>query len=239
MPGYAKDANCDYKKAPFFNVLAAFWIQFMTHDWFSHLEEGHNAAEADDDGLHIAEGERRRAAVAPRRSPARLPPRRRDRRRRSSPTRRSPRRSRAAAAGRTCPRAPRRPRNTNTAWWDASQIYGYDERSRARVKRDPSDPREAAHAGPAGATRGAGERAGLPRRCSRPAIRCNPQWAGQEATAFPDNWTIGMSFYHNVFAREHNLFVDAFPRAGRAARPTPTPGCATPPTRRRSSATGT
>ena len=22
---------------------AAFWIQFMTHDWFSHLEEGHNA----------------------------------------------------------------------------------------------------------------------------------------------------------------------------------------------------
>ena len=44
----AKDsnaANCDYKKAPFFNVLAAYWIQFMTHDWFSHLEEGHNAAE--------------------------------------------------------------------------------------------------------------------------------------------------------------------------------------------------
>ena len=44
----------------------------------------------------------------------------------------------------------------------------------------------------------------------------NPQWAGQEATAFPDNWTIGMSFYHNVFAREHNQFVDEFRR--RAAR---------------------
>ena len=41
--GLRQDANCDYKKAPFFNVLAAFWIQFMTHDWFSHLEEGHNA----------------------------------------------------------------------------------------------------------------------------------------------------------------------------------------------------
>ena len=46
-PAIAKDANCDYKKAPFFNVLAAFWIQFMTHDWFSHLEEGHNAPEYD------------------------------------------------------------------------------------------------------------------------------------------------------------------------------------------------
>ena len=45
LPSDSKDANCDYKKAPFFNVLAAYWIQFMTHDWFSHLEEGHNQAE--------------------------------------------------------------------------------------------------------------------------------------------------------------------------------------------------
>src|SRR6266702_1968766 len=44
LPGASRDANCDYKKAPFFNVLAAFWIQFMTHDWFSHLEEGHSQA---------------------------------------------------------------------------------------------------------------------------------------------------------------------------------------------------
>src|SRR5258706_9577987 len=45
LPGYSPQANCDYKKAPFFNVLAAFWIQFMTHDWFSHLDEGHNSNE--------------------------------------------------------------------------------------------------------------------------------------------------------------------------------------------------
>src|SRR5205807_329483 len=32
----------------------------------------------------------------------------------------------------------------------------------------------------------------------------------QEAAAFPDNWTIGLSFLHNVFVREHNVFVDAF-----------------------------
>lgn len=38
----------------------------------------------------------------------------------------------------------------------------------------------------------------------------NPEWSGQEATAFPDNWSIGMSFYHNVFAREHNVFVSEF-----------------------------
>ena len=43
LPGNSVDANCDYQKAPFFNVLAAYWIQFMTHDWFSHMDEGHNA----------------------------------------------------------------------------------------------------------------------------------------------------------------------------------------------------
>jgi hypothetical protein len=45
LPGGAKEAECEYKKAPFFNVLAAFWVQFMTHDWFAHLEEGHNRPE--------------------------------------------------------------------------------------------------------------------------------------------------------------------------------------------------
>ena len=45
LPNDSPDANCDYQKAPFFNVLAAYWIQFMTHDWFSHMEEGHNAPE--------------------------------------------------------------------------------------------------------------------------------------------------------------------------------------------------
>ena len=40
-PG-STDADCDYRKAPFFNVLAAFWIQFMTHDWFAHPEDARN-----------------------------------------------------------------------------------------------------------------------------------------------------------------------------------------------------
>ena len=53
----------------------------------------------------------------------------------------------------------------------------------------------------------------------------NPQWAGQEAVAFPDNWNIGLSFFHNVFAREHNLFVEEFRRRPRRIR-TPTRACA-------------
>jgi hypothetical protein len=202
LPGYSPDARCDYKKAPFFNVLAAFWIQFMTHDWFSHLREGHNASEmmsvgCSEDGaekLGCRPGDRMdKAYVADDSAP---------------PTFTRDRRTYLTRAYKTS-------QNTNTAWWDASQIYGYDETSRRRVKRQPDDPARLllVPAGP----RGDGERLGyLPLLESSDPM--NPQWAGQEATAFPDNWTIGMSFYHTVFAREHNRFVDTF-RAQAAATP--------------------
>ena len=98
-------------------------------------------------------------------------------------------------------------RNTVTAWWDASQIYGYDRLSRQRVKRDPQDPARlqmvASTSSPGGDHRGY-----LPLFATTDPI--NPQWSGQEATAFPDNWSVGLSFFHNLFAREHNAFVDAF-----------------------------
>jgi hypothetical protein len=42
-----------------------------------------------------------------------------------------------------------------------------------------------------------------------------PERAGQEAVAFPDNWSLGLSFYHNLFAREHNAIIDEFRRMAR------------------------
>ncbi|MBA3341747.1 MAG: oxygenase [Gemmatimonadaceae bacterium] len=212
-PGFATDASCDYKKAPFFNVLAAFWIQFMTHDWFSHLEEGRNAAEYMKVGCVsqkvngvetplTAEGAARlgcrpadameRAFVADARKPGTFTQNGRE----------------------YMTRAPKVFKNTNTAWWDASQLYGYDSVSLKRVKRDPNDAARLLMVRIAGDTT-AGDRQGyLPTLL--PTDPMNSAWAGQEATAFPDNWSIGASFYHNVFAREHNQFVDEFRR--RAAR---------------------
>ena len=209
------DANCDYKQAPFFNVLAAFWIQFMTHDWFSHLREGHNQSELMNVGCtsqrvdnfetpltatditHLGcrpDDRVDRAYIAQDDDPPRL-----DTRERSG----SP-----APTGTSD--------NTVTAWWDASQLYGYDDLSLRRVKRDPSDPAKLLLIA-VGQRTGAGERLGyLPQFA--PSDPINPEWAGQEATAFPDNWSIGMSFFHNVFAREHNLIVDAF-RQRAAATP--------------------
>ena len=200
LAGAPADAQCDYKKAPFFNVLAAFWIQFMTHDWFSHLQEGQNGPGTMMVGCATASqgcrpGDRvDPALVADSADPARF----------------------SHGGKEYLARPYRTTRNNVTAWWDASQIYGHDETSRRRVKRDPRDAARLLLVS-TGERAGAGEGQGyLPLlEAADPML---PQWAGQEATGFPDNWTIGMSFYHTVFAREHNLFVDAF-RAQAAATP--------------------
>jgi hypothetical protein len=215
LPGYSPDADCDYKKAPFFNVLAAFWIQFMTHDWFSHLEEGHNASGTTAMGCATQWAGGGEKPLTPEEI-AKLGCRPGDRIDKTYIAEEGvppaftdkDRKERLARAYKTT-------RNAVTAWWDASQIYGYDTTSRRRVKRDPKDPSKLLLVS-AGRRAGEGERLGyLPLFDSSDPI--NPQWAGQEATAFPDNWTIGMSFFHNVFAREHNAFVDEFRKKTAAA----------------------
>jgi len=122
--------------------------------------------------------------------------------------------------------APKTMRNTNTAWWDASQLYGFDDRSRQRVKRDPADSAKLLLT-PAGASGQVTFRFS----CRTPR---STRVESQEAAGFPDNWTIGMSFYHNVFAREHNAFVTEFRRLA-AQTPNADSGCAILPVPNRSS----
>ena len=203
LPDNSPAANCDYKKAPFFNVLAAYWIQFMTHDWFSHLEEGHNQPTYTKVGCEtkLVNGVETRltaeevkklgcrgddqidkAYVAQGDTPGKF----------------------VSGEKSYLERAPKTFANTNTAWWDTSQIYGYDETSVKRVQRDSSDMAKLLLVpGPKGEKF-------LP--VLAPDAPMNPQWKGQEAAAFPDNWTIGLSFLHNLFVREHNSFVDEFRR---------------------------
>lgn len=215
LPGDSKDANCDYKKAPFFNVLAAYWIQFMTHDWFSHLEEGHNQTEYMKVGCETKLVNNVEQPLAPE-DIERLGCRPDDRidkgyvAQGASP-------DTFTSGGKTfLVRAPKTMSNTNTAWWDASQLYGFSDASRQRVKRDPADPARLLLI-PAPGQPDPGY---LP--VFGPTDPINPEWTGQEAAGFPDNWTVGMSFLHNLFAREHNSFVDEFRRI--AAR-TPNADC--------------
>jgi hypothetical protein len=213
LPGWTPDASCDYAKAPFFNVLAAFWIQFMTHDWFSHLEEGHNTAEMMSMGCRdkLVDG---KPTPLTAQEVAELGCRPDDEMERGYVAEQGPAPTFQAGGEPRMARALKTTSNTVTAWWDASQLYGYDQTSVRRVKRDPQDRAKLLMV-EVGDRTGDGEPQGyLP--LLEAGDPMNPAWAGQEATGFPDNWTIGMSFYHNVFAREHNLFVDELRRRAAA-----------------------
>jgi len=193
------DSQCDYQQVPFFNVLAAFWIQFMTHDWFSHLDEGRNAPELVEVGcsgdMAVESGCRPADRMEPSLFAEQTPPD-----------------TFEHGDRQFLKRSHKTTSNTVTAWWDASQIYGYDDKSVARVKRDPGDSAKLLM-----------KDGYLPLFDDCQAddgsdCIVQPQWRGQEAVAFPDNWNIGLSFYHNLFVREHNSFVSAF-RAIQATDP--------------------
>ncbi|MBB5058620.1 hypothetical protein HDF16_003334 [Granulicella aggregans] len=205
----AATADCDYQKAPFFNVLAAYWIQFMTHDWFSHMEEGHNATEYMDVGCNTKLVNGKEVPLTSE-EVAQYGCRPNDRVDRTFVQQDSMPETFTANGKTYMARAPKTFANTNTAWWDASQIYGYDETSVKRVKRDPADLAKLLQEHLPGATGDPVTSGYLP--LLQPGDPQQPQWAGQEAVGFPDNFTIGMSFLHNLFVREHNSFVTAFRR---------------------------
>jgi hypothetical protein len=204
LPSFSSAAHCDYQKAPHLNVLAAFWVQFMTHDWFSHLAEGANQPQLMTMGCAAthAKGLEAPVAEAAIKELGCRPGDRIDKAIFAESTR--PKRFQHNR-GNYFSRAHKTTPNKVTAWWDASQIYGYDARSRARVKRDPGDRAKLLLQIAPAQKESMGT---LP--LLEPSDHSNPQWQGQEAVAFPDNWNVGLSFFHNLFAREHNLFVDYF-----------------------------
>jgi hypothetical protein len=213
LPGYSTSANCDYKAAPFFNVLAAYWIQFMTHDWFSHLEEGHNATEFMKVGCATQLVNGVPTPLTPEQIQT-LGCRPGDEIDQAYVAQDSPPAQFSNAGREYLTRAPKTMANTNTAWWDASQLYGFDSVSVRRVKRDPADPAKLLLEPVPQASPEVSPGGYLPVLAADDPM--NPQWAGQEATGFPDNWSIGLSFLHNLFAREHNSFVAEFRRMAAA-----------------------
>ena len=184
----SREAEDDYQKADTLNVLAAFWIQFQTHDWFSHLEEGRNAP-----GLMPTGCEAKSADCRPDDRIDRCALRRRRTRRRFDD-----RRARPPGA-----RPPDEPQHRHRLVGRVAALRLRRAFARSREARSAATRRSCCSCPPPGDPRGY-----LPLLGARDPM--NPAWAGQEATAFPDNWNVGLSFFHNVFAREHNAFVDAF-----------------------------
>jgi hypothetical protein len=174
LPGSTKEAECEYRKAPFFNVLAAFWIQFMTHDWFAHLEEGHNRPEwmAVGCATQLVKNIEQPLPGEDVKKLGCRPDDKIDAAYIAEDTEPKP----FMQGGKTyLTRAPKTTANHVTAWWDASQLYGYDERSGQRVKRDPKDPAKLLLM-PVGEKTGVGDKLGyLP--VFEPGDPINPEWS--------------------------------------------------------------
>jgi heme peroxidase len=143
------------------NLLAAAWIQFQVHDWFSHSKSDQGddfriPLDKDDDWSEREMRVRRTA---------------------NDPTRRPDESDRPPTYV-----------DHESHWWDASQIYGDNEAATAQL-RDKLDGKlifdEKAH-----------------------LLPIDPA-TGIERTGFTDNWWIGLSLLHNLFAAEHNAIYDA------------------------------
>jgi hypothetical protein len=147
-----------FKPATILNLMAASWIQFMVHDWFVHKKSA--PAEGIDIPLPPGDdwpGGRMRVG-------------------RSVPD--------AAPAGSKRPPAYT---NSNSHWWDASQVYGCDSATSASLRSNSGGK--------------------LKMEPSGKLLPVDPA-TGIDCTGFIDNWWIGLSMLHTLFALEHNHICD-------------------------------
>ena len=146
----------EFQPVTILNLLAAAWIQFMVHDWFVHKRSPTETLD-----LPLAPGDDWPDPQM------RIP--------RTEPDPASPKSKRPPAYV-----------NLNSHWWDASQIYGEDPVTAAKLR-----------------TRIGGrlriEPTGL--------LPVDPE-TGLTFTGFTDNWWIGLAMLHTLFTLEHNHVCD-------------------------------
>jgi hypothetical protein len=158
----------EFQPAEKLNLLAAAWVQFEVHDWFSHGAP---------DDAHPIEIPLDPADPWPER-PMRV-----------GRTRRDPTRPALGDGG------PPTYVNRVTHWWDASQIYGSDADTVARLR-----------------TRADGSLApdGKLALAGGDELPIDP--TGMPITGHTENWWIGLHLLHTLFAREHNAICDRLRR---------------------------
>ncbi|HWF76830.1 MAG TPA: peroxidase family protein, partial [Caulobacteraceae bacterium] len=172
-------ARGDFVPVPYLNVLVSAWLQFMVHDWLSH---GVNDVARPPYDIPLEPGDDWPSG-------------------KMTVLRSTPAPTTGADEGR-----PAAYLNTETHWWDGSQIYGSSLKRQREVRWDrttgagllpdgklfldahghlPIEPRGDEEADAEGAT-----------------------FANLELAGVNGNWWLGLSVMHTLFAREHNAVVD-------------------------------
>lgn len=145
------------------NLLAAAWIQFQLHDWFNH-----ERSEYPDTPIQLGPGDEWRE------DPMMV------------------RKTKEAPRARGCPASMPVFLNTETHWWDGSQLYGSDATRQQQIRGGVQHGKLMLIDG---------------RLPSMAAIDADQ--AGIDLTGFNDNYWIGLSMFHTLFALEHNAICDA------------------------------
>jgi Animal haem peroxidase len=176
------------------NFLAAAWIQFQTHDWFNHGEPPPDRVF----DIPLAANDPWRERSCPMKI----------RKTRPDPTR-DYEREMSENGGRL--RYPPTYANAESHWWDASQIYGSNHettaRLRAEYKRGPDGK-----IAPTGAPVPDGKLYLDEDNLILDPNAINPDDLSVALTGFSGNWWAGLSLLHTLFAREHNAICDELRR---------------------------
>jgi hypothetical protein len=180
-----------FKPATGLNLLAAAWIQFQVHDWFSHENEALTPDDdnSENDGKKIdlewtGEDGVQRKMILPRT--------------RQDPTN-WPDPSAWPADGRRPSLNSRYPanRNKDPQWWDASQVYGETVAETLHLRTNPQTDALEPH--------------GKLYLDARLLLPLNPK-TGFALSGFTDNWWLGLELLHTLFAQEHNHICDELRR---------------------------
>jgi len=148
------------KEVPFLNYLASSWIQFMVHDWFEHGDRDHSnpiKVPVEPGSIHDNSGEGHMNVGRTPADPSALP-------------------------GDTRPPSFI---NDNTAWWDASQVYGSSQEKQDSLRSFVD-----------------GKMTIVDGRLPIEDGETIPN------TGFNKNWWIGLELLHTMFVLEHNKIAD-------------------------------
>jgi len=158
-------ARDSFKPAGIINTIAAAWIQFENHNWFFH---GNGEPDKVID-IPLGEGDN-----FPK-NPMQI--------RRTIPID-----GQQIVDGKPAPVFP----NSETHWWDGSQVYGSGNEKQARVRTFKDGKIKVQNDGR------------LPE---------SDATAGIDLTGFEENYWSGVGILHTLFAREHNAVCDALKKA--------------------------